>query len=269
MKKFKAILFLFFVTLIVVSCGDPKVDASTDESMKASIEKVRQSLPQDKKDSFDNALKILAFNQVDLKGLFAEGASGIGSTKEKMKDALNGKTGFEILAEAEIIKNERKEKEKAQALREIDELEQKKAKSDSAKVNLAKFEIIRSRFYKRKEQFMEKSIIELTVKNGTSHPISRAYFKGTVASPNRSIPWIQESFNYQIAGGLEPNEKADWILIPNMFGGWGKTDVPEDAILTVEVEQLDGPDGKPLFSSRDFSEKDQSRLKKLKEDYGL
>jgi hypothetical protein len=36
---------------------------------------------------------------------------------------------------------------------------------------------------------------------------------------------------------------------------------------TVEVDQLDGPDGKPLFTTRDFSEKDAERLEKLKNEY--
>lgn len=260
----------FLMAVLIAGCSDPKIDATTDESMKASIEKVRQSLPQDKRDSFDEALKILAFSQIDLKGLFAEGASGVGSTKGKMKDALNGKTGLQVIAEADRIKKERKEKERTQALNEIKELEEKQANAESAKSELAKFEVLRSRFYRRKEQFMgEQPIIELTVKNGTAQSVSRAYFKGTLASPNRSVPWLQETFNYKISGGLEPGEEAEWKLTPNMFSDWGKVDALEDAILTVEVEQLDGADGEPLFSSRSFTERDATRLKKLKQEYGL
>ncbi|MCP4111752.1 MAG: hypothetical protein GY749_40550 [Desulfobacteraceae bacterium] len=54
-----------------------------------------------------------------MKDIFAEGASGIGNTQAKMKEGLNGKTGNEVIAEAERIKQERKEKEKVQALKEI------------------------------------------------------------------------------------------------------------------------------------------------------
>lgn len=268
-EKMNKKLILLLLMIFIVGCSDPKIDASSDESMKASIEKVRQSLPQDKKDKFDEALKVLAFSTIDLKGLFAEGASGVGSTKGKMKEALNGKTGTEVIEEADRIKRERKEKEKSQALSKIQELEAKQKKAKKAKNDLAKFKVIRSRFYKQKQKYMgEKPIIELTVRNGTSHPISRAYFKGTLASPNRSVPWLVETFNYKISGGLEPGEEVEWSLAPNMFGDWGKVDAPADAILTVEVEQIDGSDGKPLFSSRSFSERDAKRLKKLKDEYG-
>jgi len=264
----KKLIFLPIIMLFIVGCSDPKIDASTDESMKASIEKVRQSLPQEKKAKFDDALKILAFSQISLKGLFADGASGISSTKGKMKDALNGKSGEEVIAEADRIKKERKEKEKIQALSEIQELQDKKVKSIKAKESLKQFEVVRSRFYKQEQKYgRDKPIIELTVKNGTSYPVSRAYFKGTLASPNRSVPWLIETFNYKISGGLEPGEEVEWSLAPNQFGDWGTVDAPTDAILTVEVEQLDGSDGEPLFSSRSFSERDAKRLEELEAEY--
>lgn len=263
----KKLICLFFITLIV-GCSEPKIDSSTEESMKASIEKVRNSISEDKKDKFEESLKVLAFSSIDLKSLFTQGASGIDTTKNKMQEVLDGKTGLEVIDAAERIKRERKEKETLQALSEIQELEEKQQKSQSAKSELAKFKVIRSRFYKMEQRYGgNKPIIELTVKNETSHPISRAYFKGTLASPNRSIPWLVETFNYEISGGLEPGEEVEWSLAPNMFSDWGKVDVPEDAILTVDVEQLDGIGGEELFSSRNFSERNAERLKKLKDEY--
>ena len=264
----KKLILISVLVLFLSGCSDPKIDASTDESIKVSIEKVRQSLPDDKRAEFDDALKILAFSQISLKGLFADGATGVSSAKGKMKDVLNGKTGEEVIAEAERIKKERKEKEKTQALSEIKELQEKQAISINAKESLKQFQIIRSRFYKQEQKYgHDKPIVELTVKNGTAHPVSRAYFKGTLASPDRSIPWLVETFNYEISGGLEPGEQAEWSLAPNQFSDWGSVDAPTDAILTVEVEQLDGSDSEPLFSSHSFSERDEKRLKELREKY--
>lgn len=265
----KVFILAWVVVIALAGCSDPKIDTTSDESIKASIEKVRQSLPQDKKDDFDEALRILAFSQIDLKDIFTQGATGIGNTEAKMKDVLNGKTGIELIAEAARIKKERKEKERVQALKEIQELEEKHAKAEKARKELVKFQVLRSRFYKRKQEFMgNQPIIELTVKNGTASSVSRAYFKGTLASPNRAVPWLQDTFNYKISGGLEPGEKATWKLAPNMFSEWGTVDAPKDAILTVEVERLDGPDGNALFSTREFSEDDVKRLEKLKQQYG-
>ena len=258
----KKLFFIGLMALSLIGCSEAKIDASSDESMKISIEKVRKSLPENKRGAFDEALKNLAFSQINLKDIFAEGTSGVGNTQAKMKEALNGKTGNEVIAEAEKVKQERKEKEKVQALEEIKEL------GENARQELSRFQVLRSRFYKKKQGYMgEQPIIEITVKNGTEHVISRAYFKGILASAGRSVPWLQESFNYEISGGLETGEEAVWTLAPNMFSAWGNIKVPEDAILTVEVEQLDDADDNPLFSIKNFSQEDIKRLEKLKQKY--
>ena len=188
-----------------------------------------------------------------------------------MKESVNGKTGERIIAEAAQIKFERKRKQKEQALQEIKELEEKRQLSVAAREQLKSFKVLRSRFYKQKRDFMgeEQPIIELTVKNGTSHAVSRAYFNGTIASPNRSVPWYQDTFNYSISGGLEPGEEASWSLAPNMFSGWGKVNAPSDAIFTVTVEQIDGADGKALYSTSGFGEIEEKRLSELKEKYNV
>ena len=85
-----------------------------------------------------------------------------------------------------------------QALQEIVELEAELQATEKDKQELAKFEVVKSRFYKYKGEYdyKAKPIIELKVKNGTAHPISRIYCNGVLASPGRSIPWLEEQFNY-------------------------------------------------------------------------
>ena len=78
-----------------------------------------------------------------------------------------------------------------------------------------------------------------------------------------------EDFNYQIRGGLEPGESADWSLAPNMFSEWGKVDAPEDALFTVDVVRIDGADNKVLYDSQGLSEHEIARLKMLKEKYSI
>jgi hypothetical protein len=115
--------------------------------------------------------------------------------------------------------------------------------------SLADFEILRARFYKETVGVLGTSrpVIDLTVRNGTEYAISRAYFEGTLRSEGRTIPWLQESFNHGIPGGLEPGETAVWSLAPSAYGPWGATDAPTDAILTVTVTRLNGPNGEELF----------------------
>jgi hypothetical protein len=54
-----------------------------------------------------------------------------------------------------------------------------------------------------------------------------------------------------------------------MFSEWGTVKAPKDAVLTVEVERLDGVDGVALFSIMKFTKDDKKRLAKLKEQYGM
>ncbi len=269
MKNLK-LIFCILVIVVFVGCSEPKIDASTDESLKASVEKVKKSLPESEKKEFDEAMQMIAFSQIDIKKLIAQGTPGTGNLEEKVRHSLDGKTGEQVIAEAERIREERKERERQQAIEEIHELELKRAKSESAREELKKFQVVRSRFYLRKEKYVgNQPIIELTVKNGTNQAVSRAYFEGTIASPGRSVPWYKDSFNYSISGGLEPGEKANWNLAPNMFSDWGKVDAPKDAIFTVTVEQLDGPDGEPIFSTREFNEYERERLAELKKKYEI
>jgi len=190
--------------------------------------------------------------------------------KDKMKASVHGKTGNQIIAEAVRIKLERERKQQEQAIQEIKELEKKKTEFVGAREKLKNFKITRSRFYKRKDELTGMQlIIELSVENGTGKPISRAYFKGTLSSPKRSVPWHVDTFNYSISGGLEPGEKAKWSLAPNKFSDWGKVDAPKDAVFTVTVERLDGPEGKVLFAADQFSKRDEERLSELKEKYNI
>jgi hypothetical protein len=123
---------------------------------------------------------------------------------------------------------------------------------------------VHSRFYRQKSGYsgmFTQSIVDLAVKNGTSSAVSRAFFKGTISSPGRAVPWLKRDFNYEIPGGLEPGEAANWKLEPN-GGGWD-VEVPKDAVLTVTVERLNGPEGKTLYDAA-WSDEDQQRLEALR-----
>lgn len=124
MKKLIGVTMLAF---LLSACDKPKIDASTDESMKESIQKIRETLPQEKQPQFDDALKVVAFSQVSMRDLMQAGVTKDADfVQNKMKTALAGKTGDEVISYAETIKLERQEREKEQALQEITELENRK-----------------------------------------------------------------------------------------------------------------------------------------------
>ena len=266
MKK----VILFFL-LCTVLCGcTQSIDTSSEEAYKKSIDNIKSRMSEAEQAEFAEALMLVGMKDLSL-GDVMSGGMDAGDVQEKMMTQFDGKTVDEILAEADVIKAERERKEREQALLEITNLRKAREEAEGAREALKNFEVSKSRFYKRRTSTYSSRLepfIELTVRNNTDSPVARAYFVGTIASPGRSIPWHSDAFNYEIPGGLEPGEEDTWVLAPNMFSDWGKVDAPKDAVFTVEVRQLDGADGEPLFSINGFTEDDAERLAELENSYG-
>lgn len=270
----KKLLLVCGFALMLTGCDKPKIDASTPETMQESMQKVRESLTEAQRQEFTDAATTVVMNSIDLKALMAGNFSGDGDAianlqAEKTKEALNGKTGEEIIKEAKAIESKRAEEKKQQALQEIAALKDKQSKALKAKEGLKPFVITKGGFSFRKYEYGgSKPVINISVKNGTNASISTVYFLGKIASPDRSVPWLVDGFSYSIPGGLEPGEKGDWALEPAMGSAWYTFKAPEDAIFTVQVMRLDGPDGKVLFDAGEFSDEDQKRLDMLQAKYG-
>lgn len=260
----KKLLFIIALPFFIISCAD-KIDGTSDESYKASIESIKGKLNDSDRAKFEDALKKIAFE--DINGL--ADLSKIDNLIEDVKEKLNGMTYEDVINEGDRIQKIIDDRNKEQAKLEIQELYIKMNSSKKDSIELSKFKVEKSRFYKRKSGVYVISydpIIDLSVHNGTDNAISRAYFRGVIKSQERTIPWLIEEFNYSIPGGLEPNEKANWNLAPSSYGKWGTVQVPTDAIFTAIVTRLDGSDGEKLFSI-EFDEDDKERLNQLLMDY--
>ncbi len=88
------VLALSFVLL--VSCGEPKIDASSNKSIKISIEKIRESLPIEKVALFNSSLRILTIKYSKLHKK--------AGSNNKLIEIIDGKTGLEIIAEANKLR---------------------------------------------------------------------------------------------------------------------------------------------------------------------
>jgi hypothetical protein len=109
--------------LCLSGCGDPTIDASSDESMMVSIEKVRNALPDNQKEKFDKSLQVLAFSNFNFEAIIEGGAIAPRNIRAKVKGSINGKTGEEVIAAADEIIRLRKNKQKQQAMKDMTELE--------------------------------------------------------------------------------------------------------------------------------------------------
>jgi PBP1b-binding outer membrane lipoprotein LpoB len=251
------------IAALLAGCSEPKLNAASETELKASIQEVKDSLDPSKQQQFNSAIVTIMGSGMDL-GAVMRGEQSAEDITQGMLARLDGKTADEVIAESERIIREREARQREQALQEIKDLEEKKAAAAAAQSDLEKFQVTKSRLYKRDDGFMKKPIIELSVVNATDKAVSRVFFEGVVASPGRSVPWVEDTFNYSIPGGIEPGESADWALAPNMFSAWA-TEVPADAILTLKAYKLEGP-GYEL-PEKSFSDNDKERLDTLKSRY--
>ena len=255
---FRVLTYLLFASLSI-SCAK-QIDGENQESYKASLEEIKKGLNEDEIAKFEDALQKVAFEDV-------ENLSDIAKIDiDEIRDKLDGMTYDDVIAEGERIQKVIDERNKEHGRIEIEELYEKMDSSSEDSIALSKFKVEKSRYYKRKDYIGYEPVIDLTVINRTKHPVSRAYFTGTIRSPERTIPWLVKDFNYEISGGLEPGERANWVLGPNKYSEWGTVKPPKDAIFTVVVTKLDGANGEKLFSI-DFDEEDKERLEELLKDY--
>lgn len=98
LNKKQCIRGFFAVSLfLLVSCGEPKINASSNKSIRLSIDKIRESLPIDKLALFNSSLRVISIKYSTLHKKL--------KSKNKLAEIIDGKTGLEIIAEAEKIRN--------------------------------------------------------------------------------------------------------------------------------------------------------------------
>ncbi|OUR63639.1 hypothetical protein A9Q79_09875 [Methylophaga sp. 42_25_T18] len=104
MKYTFKIASLILVALLLTACGDPKIDASSDEAMKKSIQAIKEKLTEEKKEEFKEALF----------GIYMSGAlasMGGDKSEEEVQAAilanLDGKTADDLFAMVKELKDNR------------------------------------------------------------------------------------------------------------------------------------------------------------------
>ncbi len=261
----KKILLLLLTTTFFLSACAKKIDGTNMESLEASAEEIEKSLDSEKQKEFKEAMKLIG--STTLAELTEKGdEKSIFSTIRKKVD---GKTADEIIAEGKKLKKEKREKEKDKAKEEVEKLYQAKENLAESKKKLAQFKISDAYLFTTTDELgiIKEPAIEMTVKNGTDKAISKGAFLGTITSPDRSVPWIKETFVYDISGGIEQGETATWTLKLGMFNNWGNVNAPSDATLKVEATRLYGANGELLYSAEAFSQYEQKRLDELLKTY--
>ncbi len=61
------------VLLLVAACGPGRVDGTSEESLKESLEKVKAGLPENDREKLDQAIQEIAFEDLGLDDLLVAG----------------------------------------------------------------------------------------------------------------------------------------------------------------------------------------------------
>lgn len=259
---------VFLLAAILSGCGQPTIDGTNEDTFKESFKSMKEGLPDKKAKRLDTALMTITFSGFDLKTALSND-DDTNSESKKIWKRLDGMTAQEILAQAERIEIKNQIENKKQAVEDWQGLLEAKRKAEKARKKLKNFKIQEAEFRVKEKRFgSDQPVIDLTVVNNTDYPVSRAYFKGTVKAKGRSVPYIEEPFNYEIPGGIEHGEEATYNLAPNPYGDWGQVDVPDKAFLEVEVQKIDGADEEPIYDAGGLDEMEQSEIKAFNTKYG-
>lgn len=245
----RASVFCMLASLVCLSgCGAVTIDGSSDEVFQTSVEKVKGTLPEKDRLKFARAVEGFYY-------LVSENAlSALDDStrvRERVRKRLDGLSATELFE----LWEERLEKS-------IADLEEQKVQTDSALEGLKNVQVIQARYYVQRGQ----SVVGLKIRNKTEQTISQVYFHGTLTTPDRRKPWVEDEFNYNISPGLKTDAVVEWnfaLLSPV----W--RDAPkdrDDLNLRVTVTRIDGENDEPIFDAltNRFSKDDANRLEKLK-----
>ncbi len=254
MKKIIYILSILLLASIMYSCTK-KIDGSSQEKLKTSIDEIKSDLEGKKKDQFVQSIGLILWDNLDFGGI--PGEIEVNPMSYPYLKNLDGMTSEEVITKGRKI-----------AKKEVDSLYEKKNKAEMHKEKLKQFKILEADIYSREDHLgREENIIQLKVKNNSEKPISRIYFNGILKSPERSVPYHEETFNHTISGGLEPGETKKWNLSPSMMSDWYDVEIPDDAKFSVEVTRVNDKNEELLYSSDILDKDDEKMLNELVEIY--
>jgi hypothetical protein len=259
---------LSLIAIVVLSC-EAKIDASSEDAYKASIEKMQKEVGPEREAELTEAMMVIALDGTNM----MEIAFGGGSPEKVAEDVMakvDGMTAEQVFQKSEDIKTRVAKEKKEEARKELVELDAKMKRSEAAKADLAKFVVSDAKFYRRRiSQYlsMTEAIIKLTVTNGTDQPVRKVLFDATLVSPDRSVPWVHAGFNYGVPGGVEPGETVTWTLSPNVMSDWYNAESRKGADMKVEAVSLEGADGEILYSSTEYGDEEVSRKEEILNEY--
>jgi hypothetical protein len=243
--------------LFVAGCGPKTLETSSVEKLEKSLAVLREQSELEQRDRLDEALKYLVGEEALIKGEEdEEGEEGEETMHPELVlalyEPLKGMTAEGIVAEAM-----RKRLDEVQTA--VTELEQARVGSEEARAELDRFNLEKSRVYKRNRGFLEWPVIEFKAENNTDEVIWLIHFRAALLRPGYDEPWLVETFDQLVLNGLDPGERDLWRIEPEQQEWVTLIDPHPDFRFTLEIMRLEGLGG-TVIAGTEWGDIEEMRL---------
>lgn len=211
MSKKSFCMVVLPIVFFISACGAPRVDTSSKESYMRSVERVRASLDEDRREEFDRLIVDIVFpNTGD-----ASSPEGVAATATH----YSGMTGKELIQEVWAQRGRKAAELRLSRVKELAALEAQLDHIQVGETSLAQVKFENASFwdpidddcYNGCERLPITGGIYLLamdadVVNGTDDVLTAIDFRWALRSLGRSVSWIDGTGHVTIAGGIEPGE---------------------------------------------------------------
>lgn len=250
--------------LMLAACAAPVLDADNEQAWARSVQAVRGDLAESQRSEFNDALS--AFEPAPASGTTV-GTRPPGSTPIIELDGLDA---AQVIARAKERRSGQEAQQREQALAEIAALEARLAGVLEGQAGRVEgVQIRETRF--SKEPSAKPDTLEpflwLTLQNDSNLTIAKVTAVGTLSSPGRDQPWLEQEFDFDLFGGVPPGGRRETILRPGAYSKWGQVQVADDAQLQLRIVAVHTAEGRRYLPPSAFTEADARRLRELKARY--
>jgi hypothetical protein len=243
------LMVVFALGLVVVGCGPQTLETSSVEKLEKSLNEMREQIELEQRDRLDEALKYLVGDSA----IMADEANPPHPELVlALYEPLKGMTADGMIAEAR-----RRRLDEVQTA--VTELEELRAGSGGAQEVLDRFDLEKSRVYKRNRGFLEWPVIEFKAENNTDQEIWLIHFRAALLRPGYDEPWLIEEFDQLVLNGLAPGERDLWRIEPEQQEWVTLIDPHPDFIFTLEIMRLEGLGG-TVIAATEWGDIEESRL---------
>jgi hypothetical protein len=228
-------LIILFCLLLSGCIFDPVFDTSSWSAYQRSSAAIKAKLSNDDLRRLEVALKYLESDgapRIALQPVMVvrTGYTSADAFLSRLGPSIQGRSGAAVIQNL-VMKLDA----------EISAIDARMQNIDKA---LAAVEVTAASYRWRRSGALEQPVIEFSLYNAGKVPISRVYLTGVLTTPNRTIPWVKQSFVRSFKGGLEPRERQRVTLEPR-YGEWNDRQLKDlyNAELKVTVTNFEDVNG--------------------------